>query len=690
MRRLAAIVCLASFLSGDMVLAKSILIYPRIAVSDLNGTAMQQQTRNLRVVQDMIRTTGGEFVALRSDQTNTRLGAQGHVVVGVDTVSYDATIYLGAAIGGAFAGQYRPDSLARSVRQAQAGVHRTVPLLYLRDNTCSVLGTPTDSEGGLFGSIDSAGYKKFDTGPGKAVYLPGSTSPYVTQAYAVSAVDGYATGDKRDILYSRAFQYAYRYSADDGGGPVACAWCDSIGTFTASDSVVMWERQFDVSAGSSRMIFATPWGAGAGADSLANAIGAPSPGTEGDFPTTLAALAYLDSVVRAVSEGKVLGDKVIQIAPIVYGGLARGERHAWKSPGSAQGIFPPDTAAFYAILDSLNTLNIPITFAVNVDSAGSYERDIIKLKGVRTARFTPQVWTGIADTTKAGAGYPVDVFGRYRNRAAYGDSAYHTVVGADSSIHWLAKRALMMTDSIFGRDRVSRVAVAPDDDWSPKNVVGAHQGARSLSIDSVFYALRQAGYVGVVADGQDPEANANKSHGPSRTNPRGYYNKQGWYRGRLLDDDFKILTHTGYNIMGGRAQTAAVTAGVADSSASATSGPGLLYVELGRLWSGALVDMDDAYDLWAYDQDTAFTIPYAYDNIFRRRVDRGYYVNGVPAVVRGNVYRLSCADLSGVPNGPPAAIGFHVLKAAKNAMDVINHLAGRTVVRFAYPEDVEP
>jgi hypothetical protein len=59
-------------------------------------------------------------------------------------------------------------------------------------------------------------------------------------------------------------------------------------------------------------------------------------------------------------------------------------------------------------------------------------------------------------------------------------------------------------------------------------------------------------------------------------------------------------------------------------------------------------------------------------------------------VVHGNIYRLDCADLSGLPSGPPALVGYWVLRDAKRAMDVINKLAGRTVVAFAYPDDVTP
>jgi hypothetical protein len=560
-------------------------------------------------------------------------------------------------------------------------------MLQLRDNNGSVAGDV--AKYGI--SADSVGVTADDGGPGKAIYFAGDGNAFLTHAYVAGSTGFYDTGDIRRILFGGTANYEARHSMRASGAPVGCAQCDSLGSYAANDTLILWERNYGQTiTGANRIVFANAWGAGAAVDSLNNdSYVGYRPPTEGDFAVILAALARLDSLVRASGAGKkVLGDKVIKIAPVIYGGLARGERHAWKSPGSAQGILDADTSAFYAILDSLDALGIPVTFAVNPDSASSYARDIIKLKSVRAARFTPQVWNGIADSTKAGgqdAKYrPVDVFGRYRNRTAMGDGSG---VGADTgSVYTLAKSALRITDSLFA-GRVSRVAVAPDDDWSPLNTDGVLHGSNRVPIDSVLYALQQAGFVGIVSDAQDPDASGMKRTGPAASNPRGFYNRQQLFSSGSVAGlrNFKILTHTGYSIMGGRAQSHLGT----DSTGTSGGWLGVIYRELSRAWSGALLQSDNSYDTWPYDDINTAQAVRSYDNIHMRKVDRTQAAFGRP-VVKGNIYRISCADLSGVPNGPPAANGYHVLKAMRNAMITINKLAGRTVVTFAYPEDIEP
>ena len=696
-RRLAALWCLAALCAGEVAQAKVLIIRSYTNRSNLQENEIEAQNiRNTRLLESIIRRTGGVYTTVRSDKSRTEWARTGAQVWGAGTAGEFVEQFDGVIVPHAqsetFAGQVRGDSLTRMTVQGREGA--AVPALVFRDNGPVLTGT-ADAPA-YDGPVDSCGVTDVDTGPGKAIWQKGTTQAFLTHAYTSGITGSYNTGDLRKILFAGTPAYEYRSSTDDAGGTanIACAWCDSMATYADNDTLVLWERQYGTRiTQASTIVFSSSYGAGAAVDSIQNIVGdavVPRPATEGDFAVTLAALARLDSLVRA-DGGTVLGNKVIKVAVVVYGALARGERHGWKSPGSAQGILSSDTSAFYTVLDSVSALGIPITFAGNMDSAASYARDVIKLKSVRLAKFTPQVWNGVSDSAVAGGqnaiNRPVDVFGRYRVRFAIGDDSG---AGADSSIKTLAKSSLRMADSLFGRDRVSRIAVAPDDDWSPKNVTGGQSGG--VTIDSVLYALKLAGYNGVVADSQDPDADASKRTGPAATNPRGYYNQQRTYTSGLIPElrDFKILTHSGFAVIGGNAQAYSLPSGTRDSTSykGAVGWTSNIYRELSRFWSAALLDHDDSYDTWAYD-DINSGPTRVYDGIVQRRVDRTQAAVHRP-VVKGSIYRLSCSDLSGLPGGPPAASGFHILKAAKNAMDTINRLAGRTVVAFAYPDDIEP
>jgi hypothetical protein len=697
-------------LSGEVAQAKVLVTYPyEVGTEGAVGLVQDPRTnalRNLRNTLAIIRATGGVAVPVRTDQTRTewvRTGKQvwntGGLVAtpsaGAYVEQFDAVVMMsGGEQLAARAGQARAESL--SLMRVQGAAARTgpaVPLLRLLDNSTLLL---LGNQFHFVLAVDSSGVPRGDISLGSG----GSSIPHfandprapLPSAYVAGYTQAYDTGDMRKILFGAVGQGNGRSSNGiTTGARVGCRYCDSMATAAPNDTLILWDRQYFADGSTftnhaSSISFCAAWGAGSADDSLTAATtpGVGRPATEGAWEVVLMGLAHLDSL----SGHKVLGNKIIRIAPIVYGGLARGPRHSWNW-NKTQGIFTEDTTAFYAYLDSIQALGIPITFAVNVDSATAYARDVIKLKSINKARFTPQIWDGVDDSTATLPFFPTDVFGRYKKRAAVGDSMNHALFngGSDNSIAWSARRALIMCDSVFG-NRTSRIAVAPADDWSPVQVTGADAGG--TGIDSVMYALQLAGYKGVVADAQDPDANASKTgSGPSRTNPRGYYNRQTLYNSSRIAalKGFKILTHSGFNVEGGRGQLRWSNAGARDSS---TTGGGTFipYVELGRLWGAALLDYDESYDNFSYDGQTGVCLNGA-ANIDYKLTDRTTFPYQVQ---HGSIYRLSCADLSGKQTADlvPAATCYHVLKAAANAMYIINKLAGRTVVQFDYPDNVQP
>jgi len=700
-RRFAAGLCLASLFSGQVAQAKSLIVYAPNTESFGAGTsylAAPQLNRNLRAVASIIALTGGQVSLVKAQSTKSEWLRLGQGVWGSDAGQYveqfDATILIDQF---ATAGIIRTDSVAKfaAFQGGSAHIGLAKPMLILRTN-----GPAIGSAGGVVPDSTNGGAVAFDSGPGKAVHFADDHLDFLTSAYTVSAQNLATKANVRRILFTNIPQADYRISnGTNSGATLGCRNCDSLMNYAANDSCVLWDKNWSVifPAQASTITFASPWGSGGLADSIGNTVGEPrDPPTEGDWAILLCALAHLDSL----SGHKVLGDKTIRIAPVVYGGLARDNRHSWNW-NKSQGINDADTSSFYAFLDSLASRpDIKITFAVNVDSATTYARDIIKMKGITQARFTPQVWDGINDTSlTAYAGFPKDIFGRYNRRAAYGDSATHALYngGSDSSIYWQLKRAKAMCDSLFG-GRTSKVLAAPADDWSPKQLLGAFQNGGGITIDSVMYAMQLAGFTGIIADAQDPDANASKTNsGPSKTNPRGYYNRQQLFSSGSISGlrNFKILCHSGFNIMGGRSQAECFSgpgagSGTIDSSSSPPRSFFVIYKELGRLWSSNLLAYDESMDLFPYD-DPQTDLMWIGNDILHRKVDVTQAQRRSP-IKHGNIVRLSCGDLSGASGSGivPAATMWHVLKAAANAMYVINKLAGRTVVTFDYPENIDP
>jgi hypothetical protein len=202
-------------------------------------------------------------------------------------------------------------------------------------------------------------------------------------------------------------------------------------------------------------------------------------------------LAFLDSL----SGGDLLGnDGVAHLAVQISGGFRRG---GVFSPG---GIAPHDTANFKFALDSLKTLNIPVSVGVNVDSIDAYASDLAMWQRAGSVRYTLESWDGVADSTK-GAGAAavgnspaiVDPFGRFRTRNYFGPSTDTT------SIYSLLRRGRLVLNQRFGSNRVDGILIAADDDYSPR---GSTRW-RNARWDSLAIAIDAAGFSGVAQNADD-------------------------------------------------------------------------------------------------------------------------------------------------------------------------------------------
>jgi len=514
-------------------------------------------------------------------------------------------------------------------------------------------------------------------------------------------------GGIRKLLQMGSNNFTYLHS---GGWSINAQWADSLRDYpSATDSVVVWDRLWANIAscpGAKTMTFADYYGAGAPSDSLANAgvVGYRNVENEGDLSVLNFALAHFDSLIG----GRLFTNGPATRGIVVSGAASRGLRR-WTG-----GIAPSDTTAFYSSLDSLASWGLPITFALNVnpDTLTTYARDLIKLKSVPQARFTPYITDGVFDTTSTtiGAGASaglarnkarwVDVFGRWRDRTLVGD------FGAFSDTSLATQLAFLrtFTDSVTGRPTV-RVLVPPYDDWSPgvksaTNRFRAKENSR-LYADSTMYAMQRAGFIGVLANGQSPECDLSVSGGVGYTNPRGFIGRQGWYVPKLpgsvvtasgistfvagaYSDPFMVLTHAGSTMGLGKTQEV-----LFDDSTSAKSQGSMGYLAHtierahGGFWTAVWTNKDEwggYYTAFNVAQDW-YTKPWAgvvlpYDDMLY-------------PPKRSYVLKLFCSDLSG-DSANPARGGLIAIRSIQQSFNAVNYAAGRTLVRLGYLDEVRP
>lgn len=683
MRRLLAF-AFACSLVATAAQARTLVIIPRpssLEVStdaDASYPSASSMSRNLSILTNLITRTGGEVGFAYETDVKTEWARNGYVVRGgvfsgsganapgyVD--QYDAVVFFGP-VGGSGTARCRPDSMSRYTKYPK------VPFAWIGHSTdIAGVGSMNVFTGQAPTPIDTCGVST-----GSAFYsyngvkMPGRNIEWTTHAYTQAFGVAQAPNSRTviaPVLLSRANGYL------DAESGTNCTWCNhSRGDNTLDSAYVIKKLWTDIADSKPFVIgiinqFTT-------GDSTSITVP-----TEGELTIGLSILAVLDSA----SGGRVFGGKPVIMAPVMDKGLHRGQR---RGPN---GIFAADTAGHYAIVDSVKANGIPLTvaFDTDLDTLAAYSRDLIKYAQAPSIRFTPQLWTGVMDTTSNGyrakgaqaSKYrPVDVFGRWRNRAAMG--AYSSDV-ADTSIFSLLKSVRVRGDSILAAynvsgSRISRILLAPDDDWSP--LLLRRSACMCPCPDSVLYAIKQAGFDGVIVDVQDAETDVNRGGTYANTNPRGWFGKEMSYRSRLLSE-FKLLGHAGYPWMGGRAQFSTMSDSIAPFD---SLNIGIQYMEMARAWYAAFLQQDRSYDVWPYYGDNSVvTRPYWNNNHFHY-ADMLYGLRG-----RAHIIRFSASDFSGAP-AAPTANGFHVLKSIQQACLGINTLAGRTVVRLGYPDEVEP
>lgn len=648
------------------------------------------QSRMLAAAVDILETTGAHYTLWPIQQTKTSLIADGIVTVGSKTYQYDGVLWLGfngrstsSAVPlpnkPSFTGCY-PCSLTLT-GNANATVPSVPHLLtfgavlgsvnrswtYYSQNAAGLrCSTGVTASGGVSAHGQAwegqAGYEtegwlpasNRGGGGGHGNYVPAAAPP----------------GGFRPLL--RSHFAATRIEAEAiGGAAHACARCDSAMTPFDEDTLQAWEIPGGTvaSGNASPLIFGNIMGAGPCVDSLENAVGdAQNVACEFDAPAFLFLLARLDS---ASGGGVWDTDSKLPLTAslVIKGGFRRGLRKAYGGANTA------DTATVKASIDSLATRNIPVTLETNVDSLDAYpaEQAWWSRLGSRI-RYSPVAYRGIADTTTTsdttGTLRPVDAFGRFRTRKYYGP-AYTS--GADTSIYAQIVYKRNRLAAVVGGDRLSRLLMAPLDDYSPRNLLWAAAGN-----DSLIFAAEQAGYDRILTDVRTRSANPASLGNVNRDLLIGFEPKQRRVRSAINGRDFFFLGQTGFSISGGH-YSCDTTNGAQFSFGSSLTYPTIPHGILGRWWGGLVHDTWDDYDWFPYDGASTSQVGHtrSYEDMFAR-------------FHRANVLVLHVSDLSGLPGGPPARPGWWAVKSLDNQMRAINRAAGRTIMRWGWPEELTP
>jgi hypothetical protein len=393
-----------------------------------------------------------------------------------------------------------------------------------------------------------------------------------------------------------------------------------------------------------------------------------------EYTSLFVGLAALDSLL-----GGDLLNNTKTMAVTVDGAFAR------CSPWNSAGVYLPDSAAVKASVDSLVAYGIPFVVGANVDSVEAYAYEKAWWnKG--QVKFSPQVWSGVngangAASYVAGKYTLRDIFGHARARQAYGPA---NGLAADTTAYAQFVYAFARNDSLFP-GRTSRFLLPPLDDYVPTNTVMG---------DSVLVAARLAGATGVRIAGADT---LRRSHQTT--------NVQGDYFGGL-----KLRAHTGEYVTGGTrimsvpGGTYAGTIFVSDSGYAYHPFCLINDRQFSALVRGKWNGYEGATTDPAYGQTQFETIGSSVNrNVSGNAIGAGgpdpnRYHNEWAMAGRASILKVGASTLGGTtrianqrqPSGADMRPGWWTIRSADGFAKVVNAVAGRTLIRWGYPDQIEP
>lgn len=633
----------------------------KIAVVVMRGATAQDEYSQAdpTYYRDLLATVRGTLDVLGADYdlvyqslnaTKTHWLRTGQIVYGAGTPSayvksYDAVLHVIFSMASTAA--YRPDSLWMMMSRASDTSlttvrYNTVPQIFVSTNG-NLSGPVSAQDSSAFNTTDMTN----QTPLGQVVWSPGNPFPYragVSKTTVLASDAASKSGNYRVLLRSGTGAGRWSFAATS----TPRVWPDSLGrndgpTFN-SDTAVVYAKTLSTIPSAKPIIFVNH---------------ADFQGTHTDMAALLVALAYADSSTG----GAVLAgakNMPVKVGIQIRGGFSRGRQLG--IPTSTGGMTIEDSTTFKASIDSLASLNVPMVLGVNVDSLDTYTNydkrwwanaPMVKYGVYQRAGIDTTVW-GTGGNGRASFDNPRDIFGMWRNRAAFGDSTVHSVQTADTSIAQLVRGAFSKLASTFGSGKVDRILMAPGDDWCPKNGL-------SLGVDSVVYGLSKGGAKGVVV-------NPARERIGVYTAGQGFHQRPGndplvYNRSRA---PFKFLATPSYLDSGS----------VRFDNGDQGRYPTLVQTE--RMWR----DMMTTHSFGIYNT--------------LGNVQGMSWSTDSTRNVRARILTIHASDLQSGTRGDASTIplrpGYWVIKNFVNQIKTINSFSyrGKPLFIIAYPEDCEP
>jgi hypothetical protein len=462
------------------------------------------------------------------------------------------------------------------------------------------------------------------------------------------------------ITKSRVTIGANSASFRDNGNS-SCADCDSMMRSpnyfdVKADTAILWTRQRDINDLSGMEIFA-----------LTADQGGPGSADNGMVITAMA-IAIMDSATG----GQIIGQKPGWVPPkigfMVSGAFSHSKSDVNSSSAwNVHGVYyPSDTSNVKAGIDSLASLNIPIVVTVNVDSVASYPAEKAWWsQRLPLARFSPEskVYTDSlnvngGETNSSRYLFP-DVWGIYRSRQLLTANRYQygTACGdADTTLSCQLGFMRGVLDSIPEfRGRMSSTLLAPFFDYIPRN----YTRDRMPDPDSFAVACVRSGYNTLVCGTMFPYSTPSSSWGLNASggnNGQNTFSPGDWYPNPRTQT---IKTSSGQTI--GQLKWLNMRHVDEDPAAINYSIHNVAFETMTGLFMSPWYLTDLSY--WNHVMRSKL------DVVLIKPGELGWKKNATSNVTRP---------------------GYFEVKWIVNQVRAINKLAGRTVIGFAYPEDIDP
>ena len=670
MKRLAEVLALLVVLATPALGGRVAIIKQKFPTSNQGSGAMAKYLLAVTAVCDLL---GVDYDVLDQQQVAAPLNAstpgnQNHVAQSAirsgliyttgspNSIStqYVGIIHMGFVptnTGGAVSananrsGGYNPDTLTRAVGWP------SIPQLFF--------GTPT-TNGANFActATCSTGVGGSETifnsnGLGLTFHSPGYDEAFKIKdaVYFKNTANGIRLISTPGLTKARIVASLSSLSFNTNGNSSA-QWPDSVArpaTYFSSpnaDSAMIWTRARST-VEPAQLTFALP-------------IYVTNGGVDAPIGLVAQAIALFDSSTGGQVIGQKRGWTPPTMAFVISGAFTRSTSQPSTNRLDSHGLQCAtlcDSTLLKAGIDSLASLNVPVTVCVNVDSVGSFPYEKAWWTRLPNVRFAPECRMAVGSSVQnAGAAsryISPDPFGyvRARTLGSYAQIAGTTACnGIDTSQVCLLTYTKGRLDSIPEfNGRVGRFIMAAAADYLPSNFTRANLPGE----DTLTAAMKRAGFdcagVDVIRGGAGLQSSWNSSGGmisPQTGAPNNYSLRQRSARSAFALGKFSWLTFRGID--------------------ENTTGTGYVNHDITNEFMNGFFT-----PLW-YNAD----LPY-WNHEFRTRLSL--------FVVRpGDLGTMESATAN------PVRPGYHNIRWIVNQVRLVNKFAGRKVINFGFPEDIQP